>query len=213
VKTEVPSPSTPPAKLRALADVKLNAPRQRLFEVAAGVCGGPPPWRRRKLAEARDLLALAQISGRLTVEWLDLLDDLRALVRLAAAVPLLPRPEGPLAIAREAVLGLTYRASALVAPAHGPSFVQILAPHGVWHANVSVSHGQVLCLGPLLPAGVPLREIVLMAYGALTMQTVQFDALDPAGVLNPLAADWWQRNPALVPLSREPFLKPPEARP
>ena len=58
-----------------------------------------------------------------------------------------------------------------------------------------------------LPAGIPLKEIILMTYGALTMQTTQLDILDSAGVLNPFAADWWQRNTNRIPLSREPFLR------
>ena len=61
-----------------------------------------------------------------------------------------------------------------------------------------------------LAAGLPLREIILLSYGALTMMTVQLDPANSAGVLNPAAADWFQRNPQLIPLSREPFLQPVE---
>ena len=92
-------------------------------------------------------------------------------------------------------------------PQPGYAFVRILLPRPVWHSNVSPDLNQVLCLGPRLPAGIPLKEIILMTFGALTMQTTQLDLLDPAGVLNPAAADWWQRNTSRIPLSREPFLR------
>jgi hypothetical protein len=39
------------------------------------------------------------------------------------------------------------------------------------------------------------------------MQNTLIDRLDPAGVLNPAAAEWWQRNTHLIPLTREPFLR------
>lgn len=203
----------PPAGLRALSEVKLNTHHQKLLDFATLTCGGAPVWRHRKSAEGRDLLALAQISNRLRVEWLDLFADLRALVHMEVPVPCLPKPNGPLEIAPLATLGITYRQEAMLTATPGPSFVQILAPRSVWHANVSVKYGQLLCLGSQLPAGIPLREIVLMTYGALSMMTTQLDLLDPAGVLNPGAADWWQRNTKLIPLSREPFLKTPEVKP
>ena len=48
-------------------------------------------------------------------------------------------------------------------------------------------------------------DLVLMAYGALSLQTTQFSLADPAGVLNPEAARWFQANPTHIPLTREPF--------
>jgi hypothetical protein len=113
-----------------------------------------------------------------------------------------------LAIAQATRVGIVYREAALVTPQPGYSFGQILAPHPVWHPNVSWDMNQVLCLGPSMPAGIPLREIVLMVYGALSMLSVQLDPANSAGVLNPAAADWFQRNPGLIPLSREPFVRP-----
>jgi hypothetical protein len=72
---------------------------------------------------------------------------------------------------------------------------------------------QPLCLGARLPAGIRVKELVLMAYGALSMQTVMIDELDPAGVLNPVAARWWQANTDRIPLSRAAFLSPEDEGP
>lgn len=210
--TPTPISPAPSATLADLPQVRLTPQHQSLLDHAAGLCGGPPEWRNRKIAEAHDALALAQIANRMSVAQLDLFNDLRILIQLRVPVPVLPDPRQALQIAPLAVLGIVYRFSTIGHAEPGYSFVQILAPAPVWHANVSLQLGQMLCLGPLLPAGIPLKEIILMTYGALSMQTVQLDALDPAGVLNPIAADWWQRNLNLIPLSREPFLNPQEVQ-
>jgi hypothetical protein len=65
---------------------------------------------------------------------------------------------------------------------------------------------QTLCLGPVLPAGIAVKELLLLTYGALCLNTV---TLEPAGDgrnLNPVATHWWMRNRARIPLSNEPFL-------
>ena len=46
----------------------------------------------------------------------------------------------------------------------------------------------------------------LLAYLALSMQSVQVNEFDPAGVMNLAAARYWQANLHRAPLSREPFL-------
>ena len=194
--------------LSSLSQVQLGARHASLLEAARSACGGSAAWRHRKLAEATELCRLAEVCGRLVINNLDLAVDLRADLLLRVTVPCLPNPRAPLAVADAARLGVVYREESIVLPQPGFSFVQILAPRPVWHANVSPDLLQVLCLGPSLPAGVPLREIILMAYGALTMMTVQLDPGNSAGVLNPAAAEWFQRNSGLMPLSREPFLQP-----
>jgi len=202
------SPHFSPLSLASLPAVPLDGCHQAVWEAAQKVCGGPPACRRRLIAEAHDLLALAQLSGRLIVHWLDLSAGLRAKVEMEVPVPCLPVPSGALQVAPRALLGVIYPQPAMIMPLPGHAFVRILAPRPVWHSTVSRDPNQVLCLGPSLPAGTPLKEILLMTYGALSMQTTQLDLLDPAGVLNPAAADWWQRNPARIPLTREPFLRP-----
>ena len=60
--------------------------------------------------------------------------------------------------------------------------------------------------------GIRVRELILMSYGALSMQSVMVDIGDAAGVLHREAALWWQQNLRYAPLSRTPFLSPdPEA--
>jgi hypothetical protein len=142
------------------------------------------------------------------VSWIDLSCGLRAKLELEVPVPCLSDPGSPLQIAPKAVLGLTYPAESIVLPMPGYAFVRLLHPSLVWHSNVSRDHNQILCLGPSLPAGIPVREILLLSYFALSLQAIQIDQMDPAGVLNPAAADWWQRNASRIPLSREPFLRP-----
>ena len=205
---------TPPRGLAALAEVKLGASGRQLLDSAGRTCGGPKAWQNRKRAEAYDLLALAQIASRFTVEFLDLRESLRAVATLQAPVPCLPDADGNLRIAPRALLGIRYPEEALRIPLPGFSFVEILEPTGVWHANASAESVQMLCLGAQLPAGIQLKEIVLMTYGALVMATVMIDELDPAGVLNPEAARWWQHNIKRAPLTRASFLdnrKPGEA--
>lgn len=193
--------------LANLHTLPLDSYYQAIWESAAKHCPGPAACRQRLLAEAHDLMALAQLSNRLLVHWVELSSDLRAKVELEVPVAIWPDPAGPVQVTPRAVLGLRYPREAMLAAQPGYAFVRILAPRPVWHSNVSPDPNQVLCLGPKLPAGIPLKEIILMTYGALSLQTTQFDLSDPAGVLNPAAADWWQRNPQMIPLTREPFLK------
>ena len=201
-----PSPS-PTHSLSNLPQVPLNGYHQAIWEAAQRICGGPVACRHRMIAEAYALLALAQLSERLVVHWLDLSAGLRAKIEMVVPVPCLPDPAGPLQVVPRAWLGVIYPQEAVVTPLPGYSFVRILAPRPVWCANVSSDPNQVLCLGRSLPAGTPLKEIILMTYGALSLQTTQINLLDPAGVLNPAAADWWQRNTNRIPLTREPFLR------
>jgi hypothetical protein len=58
-----------------------------------------------------------------------------------------------------------------------------------------------------------LRDILLMAYGALTLQSVQLNPGDAAGVMNPAASDWWIHNLHRLPLTREPFISRPKEHP
>jgi hypothetical protein len=172
---------------------------------------GSPSWRRRKSAELADLLKLVDLAPRLTLERVSVVTDLRAVVRMQCAVPRLPDPEGELVVAREAVLGLIYPEEAIRSPQPGYAFVEILEPSDVWLAVVPATGPQRLCLGASLPVGLPLREIVLAAYGALTMQNFLIDERDPAGVMNRKAALWWQQRTDLIPLSRVPFLQEAES--
>lgn len=202
-----PSPSVPPLHgLSGLHELPLDDYHQGMLDIALKTCTGPVAYCHRIKAEARDLVALAQYSGRIHIHWLYCSAGLRAKLELEVPVGCLPDPNGPLQIAPRALLGLVYPQEAIVRPRPGYAFVHILEPR-VWHSNVSPDHNQVLCLGPRLPAGVLVKDILVMTYGALSMQTIQINPRDPAGLLNPAAAEWFQRNTGLIPLTREPFLR------
>jgi hypothetical protein len=193
--------------LANLHELRLDSYYEAILESAEKNSSGSAACRQRLLSEAHDLLALAQLSRRLVVHWVDLSADLRVKLELEVPVPVRLDPLGPVQVVQRALLGLRYPREAMLSAQAGYAFIRILAPHQVWHSNVSSDPNQVLCLGPKLPAGIPVKEIILMTFGALSLQTTQINAQDPAGVLNPAAADWWQRNPKMIPLTREPFLR------
>jgi hypothetical protein len=201
------SPASPPRPrdLSKLDEVSLSPTNQRFLALAQANSGGSPTWRARKSSEARNLFAMGQESGRYRVDGLDLTHDLRALVTMRVPVPCLPDPAGPLQFAPCARLGISCEEQFLKWPAPGTNFVQLLSPAHAWLPNLGRPI-QALCLGTTLPAGIRLREILHMVFGALTLQTVQMDLLDSAGVLNPDAALWWQRNLDKVPITREGFV-------
>ena len=66
-------------------------------------------------------------------------------------------------------------------PLPGYAFFQILAPLGVWLPQVQ-QPTQTLCVAAQVPAGTRARSLVLMAYSALSMQSYQINAADPAGI-------------------------------
>ena len=208
----MPNPHSRPTStpgLAVLADVQLSPSRQALLDLMMANAQGSPPWRARKHAEARELLALEALApaDRLVVKHLDAREGLRALVSMDVPVGCRPGGSGPLAVEQGALVGIHYPQEALYRPLPGLAFVQILAPLGVWHANVAPRAAQQrLCLGATLPPGVRVKELVLMTYGALSMQSVMIDAADPVGVLNLEAAEWWLDNLDRLPLTSVPFL-------
>jgi hypothetical protein len=149
------------------------------------------------------------IAPRMAVDFIDLRTDLRTLIQMRVPVACRTRAtagHGDLVIAGAAVLGITYPREAMWQVLPGYAFVQVLSPTGLFYPNVASGHDQRLCLGAQMLAGTRLKEIVLGAYGALSMQSVQLDELDPAGVMNREAAHWWQENLDRIPLSTVPFL-------
>ncbi len=207
----------PKRGLESLAEVKLTPERAAKLERALATNAGTLTWRRRKRRELEELLALEQIAppGRFEVAAANLHSDLCAVLELGVAVPC--RAGDDIEVVERAILGLRYPEEALRRPLPGAAFFQILMPRAVWLPSVRWPE-QPLCLGTTLGPAIRVRALVLMAYGALSMQTVQVDEADSAGVFNTEAALWWQRNLDRVPLSRTPFLatdddvrKPPRA--
>jgi hypothetical protein len=194
--------------LADLASVELNAGNRLLLEQACADSGGDAAWRARKRREAHELLALSEAAplGRLFVQGLDLRESFRALVAMGVPTPTQPNANNELPIAPVALFGLTCPQEAVRQMLPGPAFVQILAPTNVWLPQVR-QPDQPLCLGVKLPAGIRVRSLILMTYGALSMQSIQIDEFDPAGVFNVEAARWWQQNGHRIPLTRKAFLE------
>jgi hypothetical protein len=115
-------------------------------------------------------------------------------------------------ISDRALLIVNYPENAIRESLKGTEFVQIIGANA-YHPNISeTSMGfpfQGLCLGATLLPGVRVRELILMTYGLLTLQSITMDLMDPAGVLNPGAGEYWQHNVEQIPLSKEPFIITP----
>ena len=197
--------------LSTLGEVVLSDQRQRMLDSATAVSRGPDRWRTRKAYEARRLLALDQVAGptRMELQTLELEVDLRAAIKLHVPVALQPDEKGRLRTASSAVVGLVYPQVALAVPLPGFAVMCLMEPsHGAWYAQVGAALGQRMCLGVTIPVNIPVTELILTAYQLLSLQAVQLDPGDGAGVMNSAAAEWWVRNRGQIPLSREPFLRP-----
>lgn len=193
--------------LTQLAKIPLDESHSYIFESARSACGGSSMWRVRKEVEARELIALAQVSERIAILMLDLRADIRVQFIMRVPVPCMPSPDGPIHFATAAEVGLVYPATAVVEPQPGYSFACLLRPLQAWHPNIGpLATGQRICLGPTLPAGVQIREIIFLLYRLFTLQTAQFNSFDPAGVMNGAAAEWWQSNVDKIPLTNESFI-------
>jgi hypothetical protein len=149
---------------------------------------------------------MEQMARRLRIVALDLREAFRAMIHLEVPVACRALPDGPLELHPVALIGINYPEEAMRRPMPGHALVEILDPRNCWNTNISYGPVQMLCLGKSLPAGIRIKELILSTYGALSMQSVQLDILDPAGVMNAEAAHWWQANGDRVPLSSEPFL-------
>lgn len=201
--------------LSDLSGVVLDDQHRKIYETASRGCRGTPMWRQRKLAEFQEYLALSMVSGRIRTMMADLTGPLRLMFELQAPVPLLPDPAGDLEVAGHALLGLTYPEEAIRAPQPGYSFVTQIRPYHLFLANAAPADpefglhgpGQAICLGSQIAANISVKEIILQTYGALTLQSVQLDEYDAAGVMNRAAAEWWLQNRDRIPLTREGFLE------
>ena len=82
-----------------------------------------------------------------------------------------------------------------------------LAPQPIWHPNVAPDLKGVMCLGAL-PPNTNLKEIILLGYYTLTLQEMTINEMDPAGVLNSDACDYYRSHPQCLPLCGEGLLEP-----
>ena len=153
----------------------------------------------------------------MVIQFLELGAALRAVFLLRVPVPCRRAGTGPLVTEPVAQLGFTYRQEVMARAQPGYSFFEVLTPREILHPNVAPGNvppgAQVLCLGPSLPAGIKVVDLVLMAYAAISLQSVQFSLSDPAGLLNPAAAIFLQNSNTAIPLTRDPFVMSKEASP
>jgi hypothetical protein len=199
---------TPPG-LSELERVELNPRNQAILDLAMQECGGDPATRNRKLVEGRELLRLGQLApaGRLRVEGLDLRGHLRALIDLEVPVACQPRENNEPEIFPRALIGFTYPNDGFQRPLPGYAFFQVMLPRNIWLPQIKQPE-QALCIAPQVPAGTRTAMLLLRAYGALSMQSIQIDVRDPAGLFAPEIARWWQDNLHRVPLTTTPLLDP-----
>ncbi len=190
-----------------LHQVELGEPFRSLLAEAERTSRGSAAWRLRKQTELRELLCLAQLAPyRLRIQAVDFgAEHLGLTIALHVPTPLRPGPDSILTRADAAVLQIVYSMEIVRQPVPGNSVAAILAPE-VWHPNVRSEKPQVLCLGTALPRGMPLREIIVLSYLSLSLQSVTMSEKDAAGVMNLSAARYFQANSSVVPLTREPFL-------
>lgn len=197
--------------LATLHEIMLTPISRARLDMASADNRGDGPWRARKTSEARKLLALEQLAGptRMQVRSLDLEQDLRAAVWLDVPVAMTPSPDGTLNVVQGAVVGIVYPRVILTMPLPGFALVSLVEPAaGAYYPNLGASRGQRLCLGESLPVGIPVSELVLLAHGLLTMQSIMLDPADGAGVMHVEAAHYWAANKDRIPLTRKPFLEP-----
>lgn len=213
-----PRPIAPASGLELLDDGPLSPALEARLQRALEGSRGEPPWRTRKAVEVRDLLALEAACPRLEILELDARTELVARLRLHVTVAVLEgksyvhRATDPLAaelrLVHDVDLAVTYPPALLRGPIPGYGAVTIEAPRGVWHPNVSIEVDQRLCLGRNLPRAIPMRELVLLSFAALAMQSATLTHGDPAGVMNAAAVTYWSAHQGRLPLTRATLVSP-----
>ncbi len=192
------------AKEEAAAQARVN--RIMLKQALQGN-GGSKPWRGWKASQAEEVVEdLVNPSPRMEMVSIQLEGDLSLIYRIQMPVPLVPKGR-LLDLSGVAVFHLTYRENWRWESPPGWAPLGIFSRRPVWHPNVSLDLRGVLCLGAL-PPSTRLKEIVLLGYYALTLQETVLDELDPIGVLNPEACDYYRSHPEYIPLCREGLLEP-----
>ncbi len=189
--------------------------QQARFEKALSRNGGPKAWRAWKAFQVEEVMReLVLASPRIELLHIELAGDLEIVFGVAMPVPLAPQ-NGVLELADGAVFRLAFRENWTWESPPGWGPLAVLAPQPIWHPNVAPDLKGVICLGAL-PPNTNLKEIILLGYYTLTLQETTLDELDPAGVLNSPACDYYRSHPEYLPLCPEGLLEPwagvPEVR-
>ncbi len=169
--------------------------------------GGSKPWQSWKASQVKEVMEdLVNRSPRMEMVSIQLEGDLSLIYRVRMPVPLVPQGH-LLELSGVAVFHLSYREMWRWENPPGWGPLGIFSRRPVWHPNVSLDQRGVLCLGAL-PPSTRLKEIVLLGYYALTLQETVLDEMDPIGVLNPEACDYYRSHPEYIPLCTEGLLEP-----
>ena len=169
--------------------------------------GGGRAWRAWKAGQLEEVMQdLAFASPRIELLHIELAGDLELVYGVEMPVPLAPK-NGVLELANAAVFRLAFRESWTWESPPGWGPLSVLAPQPIWHPNVAPDLKGVICLGAL-PPNTNLKEIILLGYYTLTLQETTLDELDPAGVLNSAACDYYRSHPEYLPLCGEGLLEP-----
>jgi hypothetical protein len=173
--------------------------------------GGSRSWRGWKQRSTENLLDLIVRSPRMDLSALRLEGDLEAVFSIRCPVPRWPQDDR-LVIGDHAVCHLLYQDQWRFESPAGWAPLGLLSPRDPFHANMIPHLRGALCLGGLPPNTEP-KQLVLAAYDALTLQAINTDESDPAGVLNPQASDFFRRHPEYLPLTRAGLLDPVDCDP
>lgn len=175
-----------------------------LIRALAGNAGSED-WTRWKAEEATSLVAMADKADRMRLLELSLDGDLTAVFHLAMPVPRVPT-RSKLKIGDTGLLHLRYEESWRQVSPPGWAPLACLAPLDAFMPNLSPIMRSI-CLGEL-PAGVLVRELVLLGFYAMTLQYITLDETDPHGVLNPPACEYFRQHSEYLPLTTDGFFDP-----
>ena len=174
--------------------------------------GGGRAWREWKRKSIQPVLDLIARSPRMDLMELSLEGDLQAVFNIRCPVPRWPK-DGRLVIGDRVVCHLLYQDQWRFESPPGWAPIGILWPHDLFHSNMLPHVRGALCLGGLPPNSQPL-QIVLAAFDALTLQSINTDETDPQGILNPAASEFYRRHSAeYLPLTRAGLLDPVDLDP
>ncbi len=183
-----------------------TARHQALLEQGLAANGGGRAWREWKAAEARSVIDLAAAAERMEILALSLQGDFDLAYRIRMPVPRWPA-NGKLVIGSSAVFHLHYEEAWRHESPPGWAPLGLFDPLDPFHPNMRPALRGAICLGHL-PPGVPIKEIVLLGYYALSLQDRVLDESDPNGVLNPDACEFYRQHPEHLPLTRAGLFDP-----
>jgi hypothetical protein len=184
----------PPAEAK-----RLNR-ANRLFARAVERNAGPRQWKLWKQSGVEEMLDFVHRASRVHLLSLDLRGDLELAYHIRMPIPRRPHGER-LVVGHGVTFHLVFREEWTEFAPKGWEPVGIVDPRDVFHPNVNPLMKGALCLGAL-PAGIPPKELIQLSYFAGTMQNIQLAEDDPAGVLNPLACEFFRCHHDCWPLTR-----------